>query len=117
MIHLISFAISAAEVSSKIGFWSCDWIGSFWMLAVPLLCYRWHQCCKASCSLGMHLGATEDKSLYSASGEAFGAVKILEDSLPVVSEKGPDELSPWAHSSLRGRAFAAWTVERCGKVK
>lgn len=55
-------------------------------------------------------GFTEDTSLYSASGEAFGAVKILEDSLPVVSEKGPDELSPWAHSSLRGKAFAAWTA-------
>lgn len=50
-------------------------------------------------------GDPSDKSSYPASGEAFGAVKILDDSFQVVSEKGPDELSPWAHSSLRGKAF------------
>ena len=53
---------------------------------------------------------SEDKSLYPASGEAFGAVKILDDAMPVVSEKNADELSPWAHSSLRGKAFVARTV-------
>jgi hypothetical protein len=55
---------------------------------------------------------TKDKSSYPASGEAFGAVKILDDSFQVVSEKGPDELSPWAHSSLRGKAFATWTLQK-----
>lgn len=50
-------------------------------------------------------GDLNDKTVYPTSEETFGTVKIMEDSLPMVSERNPDELSPWAHSSLRGKAF------------
>ena len=52
-------------------------------------------------------GGAQDKTVYPSSEETFGTVKIMEDSLPMVSERNPDELSPWAHSSLRGKAFVA----------
>ena len=43
----------------------------------------------------------EDSRAY----EVSDAAKIVESALPIVSERNPDELAPWAHSSLQGKAF------------
>lgn len=50
-------------------------------------------------------GDPTDSRAYEVSDAAFGTAKIVESALPIVSERNPDELAPWAHSSLQGKAF------------
>ena len=47
----------------------------------------------------------QDKRQYLLPDSSFGTYKVLESALPVVSQRNPDELAPWGHSSLRGKAF------------
>lgn len=50
-------------------------------------------------------GDATDKRQYLLPDSSFGTYKVLESALPVVSQRNPDELAPWGHSSLRGKAF------------
>ncbi|CAE7244822.1 unnamed protein product [Symbiodinium pilosum] len=49
-------------------------------------------------------GDATDKRQYLLPDASFGSYKVLDSALPIVSLR-KDELAPWGHSSLRGKAF------------
>jgi len=52
------------------------------------------------------LGDPKDLTPYQLQDAKLGSFKILEDTLPIVSERGSGEIvAPWGHSSLKGTAF------------
>ncbi|CAE7232846.1 unnamed protein product [Symbiodinium sp. CCMP2592] len=61
-------------------------------------------------------GDATDKRQYLLPDSSLGTYKVLESPLPIVSQRNPDELAPWGHSSLRGKAFVVMGNQKGPKM-
>ena len=61
-------------------------------------------------------GGAQDKTVYPSSEETFGTVKIMEDSLPMVSERNPDELSALGTLLPSGKGLCCSAINECQRV-